>query len=212
MNLIPSRQPSGLGGIITPDLIIEIDLIAHRGHGGESEAGPGTPVPPLHLKRWRGGTGGGRTEPDAVLALLRDPADPGVRRRLPRRDDRLLRLAHRGQSRGGPVAVRREQRRPRGLQGGPGVERPAARPVRQFPLGSGARGLRDLMAGGRRHAGDRRDRRPGAEHVQAGGGGPGVRDRAGGAVGDYRGAEAGHGRRLAARPRSRYIPVLERSY
>lgn len=44
MNLIPSRQPSGLGGIITPDLIIEIDLVAHRGHGGESEAGPGRPV------------------------------------------------------------------------------------------------------------------------------------------------------------------------
>ena len=30
MNLIPSRQANGLGGIMTPDLIVEIDLIAHR--------------------------------------------------------------------------------------------------------------------------------------------------------------------------------------
>ena len=34
MNLIPSRQANGLGGIMMPDLIVEIDLTVHRGHGG----------------------------------------------------------------------------------------------------------------------------------------------------------------------------------
>ena len=33
MNLIPSKQANGLRGTMLPDLIVEIDLIAHRGHG-----------------------------------------------------------------------------------------------------------------------------------------------------------------------------------
>lgn len=34
LNIIPSNQLSGDGGIMMPELLIEIDLIAHRGHGG----------------------------------------------------------------------------------------------------------------------------------------------------------------------------------
>ncbi len=33
MNLIPSKQANGLGGIMMHELIIEIDLIGHKGHG-----------------------------------------------------------------------------------------------------------------------------------------------------------------------------------
>ena len=34
LNFIPSTQRSGKGGVMLEELIIEIDLIAHRGHGG----------------------------------------------------------------------------------------------------------------------------------------------------------------------------------
>ena len=34
LNFIPSTQRNGKGGIMVEELIIEIDLIAHRGHGG----------------------------------------------------------------------------------------------------------------------------------------------------------------------------------
>ena len=42
LNFIPSTQHNGLGGVMIHELIIEIDLIAHRGHGATRRTQPQT--------------------------------------------------------------------------------------------------------------------------------------------------------------------------